>query len=174
MHRLFLRAHSSSDIEFTMVWKKRHNKQSSGSIEPLPGNSQQSSTSKMKPPRKGSLRTTSTTNNGFSSDMSSPSSSESSGRSSSPSETEKCCDQSSTHHSQQSGGSVNSLSSHIESLASCDGNNHKKMSQAIQSVSSTTLSSSKMKRVQFSVVEIRDYERQIGDNPSCSDGCPIR
>ena len=33
--------------------------------------------------------------------------------------------------------------------------------------------SQKNKSVRFSVVEIRDYEREIADNPSCSNGAPI-
>lgn len=28
--------------------------------------------------------------------------------------------------------------------------------------------------VKFSVVEIREFERVVGDNPSCSSGVPIR
>ena len=42
-----------------------------------------------------------------------------------------------------------------------------------RSTGSNSTSSQKSKNVRFSVVEIRDYAREVADNPSCSSGPPI-
>jgi len=151
-----------------MAWKmklgRRGSKTSSGILGTSPG-SQGSiiSTSMTRLPSKGCLRKVGSK---------SESSLESSGisaDSSSRSETEKLCDQSSSFHTQALGSS-GSLISQSDSF---DKPRDKHTTQALQSQTSGSTVSSKSKRVQFSVVEIRDYEREIGDNPSCSDGCPI-
>jgi hypothetical protein len=152
-----------------MVWKmklRRGTQASSVSLESSPGSQGSMTPTKKRAPTKGCLRTSG------SNSESSPASSEvsaSSSRSSVRSETEKCCDQSSWYYSQP----PESLGSSVSQLESLDVHRNKRMTPSMQSLASGSTASSKSKRVQFSVVEIRDYEREVGDNPSCSDGCPI-
>lgn len=47
------------------------------------------------------------------------------------------------------------------------------LSAGVRSTGSSGSGSQKNRAVRFSVVEIRDYEREIADNPSCSCGPPI-
>ena len=151
-----------------MAWKmklgRRGSKTSSGILGSSPGSQGSIISSTMKRlPSKGCLRKVGSK---------SESSLESSGASvasSSRSETEKFCDQSSSYQTQ----ALESSDSLISQYDSLDKPCNKYTTHAVQSHTSGSTVSSKSKRVQFSVVEIRDYERDIGDNPSCTDGCPI-
>lgn len=151
-----------------MAWKmklgRRGSKASSGLLGSSPGSQGSNIPSTIKrPPTKGCLR-----KDGSKSESSLESSGVSAG-SSTRSETEKLCDQSSSFQTQ----AVESADSLVSQYDSLDQPYNNCTIQAVQSQTSGSTVSSKSKRVKFSVVEIRDYEREVGDNPSCTDGCPI-
>ena len=54
----------------------------------------------------------------------------------------------------------------------CSG--HQSLDSQQQEVSSYLLPRNVAKKVKFNTVEIREYNRQVGDHPSCSNGPPIR
>lgn len=83
--------------------------------------------------------------------------------------------------SEMSNSSRGSLS---ETLLQCHGPQEKQASSSGACIDSKSLpntgksmgsrsSASRPTMVQFNSVEIRDYERILGDNPSCSSGAPV-
>lgn len=56
-----------------------------------------------------------------------------------------------------------------------DGVHHMRVSASsvVPSLASSSYSTSSWKNVSFGTVHIREYDRAIGDNPSCSSGPPI-
>ena len=158
-----------------MLWKVHRNCKSEMSTD-LPSRRTSIKTAVGKNPNKSCLRRASD------SEWSSLASSDSSHRS----ETYKC-DQSSSRGSnssepirqpmQQACGGFDAVvpvggGRVVES--SCSTRDHTNKPQvAAHELDSSASSSKKSKVVRFSVVEIRDYEREVGDNPSCSNGPPI-
>lgn len=145
---------------------RSRNKEASPTLDSSPGSQGSITSTTRRLPAKGCIR-----RSGSDSDYSGASCGASimSSHSSVRSETEKSYDQSASLHS-QAGGSGESWVPQQESL---DEQRNRGTAQAMRSLASASTGSSKSKRVQFSVVEIRDYEREVGDNPSCSNGCPI-
>lgn len=175
---------SPNQLCVTMMWKVRRNSKDTMSKLSSVGTSPNPSIKKL--PKKSSLKRA---GDGLDSDWSSVGSSSTSSQ---RSETYKC-----DHSSFQSSSAPSKSSSHSsepstvspissQSLdarvsaasrafeSSCSAGESVNRSQASANQSTRSASSSqKSKGVKFSVVEIRDYEREIGDNPSCSNGPPI-
>lgn len=77
-----------------------------------------------------------------------------------------------TRVSSAAGINLQELSSSACNISSGGGHTQRSQRSTHRSQSSVS-SSQKSKNVSFSVVEIRDYEREVADNPSCSSGPPI-
>mmetsp|Transcript_5357 Transcript_5357/g.5748 ORF Transcript_5357/g.5748 Transcript_5357/m.5748 type:complete len:144 (-) Transcript_5357:1918-2349(-) len=81
----------------------------------------------------------------------------------------------------ESRGSGNSFSTHNKrivsgeqySVSSRSWDRESSTSETIQSNQSKSISEVKIENVRFNVIYIRDYERVVGDNPSCSTGPPV-
>lgn len=163
------------DFHVGMVWKmklRRANKGSPASLGSSPGSHDSSISTTRCLPSKSCLHASDSMSSNSLAGMESASGSHSSVRS----ETEKIllCDQSSSHHSEAT-SQKGCLSYHDSLDNRLKGQSTTPVKLTAHSVASaSSASSSSSKKVKFSVVEIRDYERQVGDNPSCTDGCPIR
>lgn len=86
-----------------------------------------------------------------------------------------------SNRSVESRGSGNSFSSHSKRIVSGEQNSvssrswdrESRTSETTQSNQSKSISEVKKENVRFNVIHIRDYERVVGDNPSCSHGPPV-
>lgn len=157
--------------KITMVWKARKEKIRTLKQSSAGSHSSSVSVTMGKLPRKSCLRTH---EDSLDSDWSNGGSSVSSQRS----ETAKCessflsapgsstiSTRISSHATESLDAQVSKVSRGIEAPAVTE--------TTIQSTGSNSTYSQKSKSVRFSVVEIRDYAREVADNPSCSSGPPI-
>ncbi len=161
---------STPPNKITMVWKALKEKSGITKHSSTGSHSSTFSVNMGKLPKKSCLRTA---EDSLDSDWSNGGSSVSSQRS----ETVKCessfisvpanstiSTRMSTHATESLDANVSKVSRVIEAPT---------METTTRSTGSNTTYSEKCKSVRFSVVEIRDYAREVADNPSCSSGPPI-